>query len=651
MTPHIYSRFDIVWPDTHSTAEPRTGVDALTYGLATLVMNEEILGTTQTSKATVGRGYCELCTCNDCKLARLSKETVNEKVTPGIKQSRRGNFFARYIRKFSIGNGPSEWVQEYLIAKEGGKMLGTLVALAIARMPNLETFIWDMPTGILRDVWTSLSSNGNYEKSLEPKLEKVWVRFHDNREVALEPGSPQLSAVIQDPLIPLGIIQQSSSLYPGSAMGMSYSIFRESFSRIEYPNFSILPPLKSLSVLDIDELAYLWEMNILVEKSLYTLRELRIGMASYLSGPDGWASGKMIECIGPRGVIGAIMGNILTSDKSGTPISKIPKLSPLVMSTVQEANSQDKADSIVPCSSSYQTQSPISSVRNVEAEFNDLMSSPQTANLETLNTSPNASLQIPGTDTLPFDVLSLANNSDAKVQAILEEGEEARNCPTNDRLCLETLAIERVSLHIPILQKAIDWSVISSLTLLRCGDHEQLWEALRRKYAPQSTPSIMPQWSTTKPKPSSGVSRSKSRHILSDSHPPSSSTFQLNLKKIHTDAVSPALITFLKETLAPNSLEWLFLQDGREYVSPVTLQSIYRGPIRRHRASLRKIMVDSAIGKSDFARNQKRKKWMFSRELLEFITSGKVACLKELTMAIKYSDWVRGLLPNFNMWS
>ena len=52
--------------------------------------------------------------------------------------------FSQYTRKFSLGNGPPDWIQEYLITKEGGKMLGTLVALTVARMPNLETFIWDV---------------------------------------------------------------------------------------------------------------------------------------------------------------------------------------------------------------------------------------------------------------------------------------------------------------------------------------------------------------------------------------------------------------------------------------------------------------------------------------------------------------------------
>jgi hypothetical protein len=50
--------------------------------------------------------------------------------------------------------------------------------------------------------------------------------------------------------------------------------------------------------------------------------------------------------------------------------------------------------------------------------------------------------------------------------------------------------------------------------------------------------------------------------------------YHLNLRKIHTDAASPALISFLKETLAPNTLETLFLQDRRRSTnSPVTIVS------------------------------------------------------------------------------
>jgi hypothetical protein len=59
-------------------------------------------------------------------------------------------------------------------------MLGTLVALAVGRMRNLETFIWDMPTGVLRDVWLALGSLADREDGHECRLERVWVRWHDN---------------------------------------------------------------------------------------------------------------------------------------------------------------------------------------------------------------------------------------------------------------------------------------------------------------------------------------------------------------------------------------------------------------------------------------------------------------------------------------
>ena len=190
VTPYIYPRSDIVWPDSLAADEPGTGVDALTHGLATLVMNEDILGVSQLKTEKVARGYCENCTCNGCELVKGSQE----RALSAIQEPRRGNHYSRHIRKFSIGNGPSERVQEYLITKEGGKMLGTLVALAVAHMHNLDAFIWDMPTGILRDVWISLSSQDQREKGIKSKLGKVWVRFHDNREVAPERDPAQLTA-------------------------------------------------------------------------------------------------------------------------------------------------------------------------------------------------------------------------------------------------------------------------------------------------------------------------------------------------------------------------------------------------------------------------------------------------------------------------
>src|SRR6266487_3612375 len=45
---------------------------------------------------------------------------------------------------------------------------------------NLETFIWDMPTGVLRDVWLALSSLQDKSPPGECRLERLLVRWHDN---------------------------------------------------------------------------------------------------------------------------------------------------------------------------------------------------------------------------------------------------------------------------------------------------------------------------------------------------------------------------------------------------------------------------------------------------------------------------------------
>lgn len=411
-------------------------------------------------------------------------------------------------------------------------------------------------------------------------------------------------------------------------------MFKESNDRIEHPNLSILPPLKSLSVLDIDEYAYLWETGILIGKSIHTLRELRIGMASYLSGPDGWASSKMIDHIGSMGVIGAITFMIyVCCDKTGVPKFRSSESFSRVKSEVLKTTTQDNIGFLNPIlvfsylleSSSYKTEGLIS-------QCNGLEDMPRLHDLQTPKSHE--------TKLEPFDDLPSARNLNETLRQSSDETLNRRPEHTTlceHRLCLEVLEIERVPLTICVLLATIDWSVMSSLTLLRCGSHEQLWKALRTEYAPYPTSSTTLEVPSPK---SAKLSKPKSCGISSDFHPTSPLVYPLNLKKIHTDAVSPCLISFLNETLAPNSLEWLFLQDGRQYVSQVTLDTIHRGPIRRHRASIKKLMVDSAIGKSNKTHNQKREKWMFNRELLKFITSGKMCHLKELTMAIDYKDWV-----------
>ncbi|GME22108.1 Armadillo-like helical [Neofusicoccum parvum] len=317
--PHIYARFDIVWPDNTVNAEQRSGVDALTYGLATLVMGMELFGESPAQRIYAQQRKAE-------RLRDSPRRNLPEEPFP-IPRRRHGNPFAEYTKKFSLGNGPPEWVQEYLITKESGKMLGTLVATAVARMRNLETFVWDMPT----------------EKA--------------------EASSSSSSA---DRALATGAL-----------------------------------PAKS-------------EINL------------------------------------------AEQAAVLELFNSGSP--------------------------------------------------------------------------------------------------------------------------SKTHVH-----------------------HSRL-------------------------------------------------EYSLNLKKIHTNTVSPSLISFLKETLAPNSLEVLFLQEDRTYHSSVTIDSIFRGPLKRHRASLKKLMIDSSEkGALDHVpTNTRWKRWMLNREIITFMTSGRMPNLRELAFTIDYHDWHYFLqrLPN-----
>lgn len=239
----MYSRFDIVWPESlNPSTEDYSGVDALSYGLSTLVMGEDVFHQIPPPRSNQFSQVCAHCGHGE-----------SEAVAPGF-QSRRGNYYAQYTRTFSIGNGPLSWVQEYSVNREVGKMLGTLVALAVARMVNLEAFIWDMPTGVVREIWLALASLAN-RPGHECRLERVWVRWHDNSEHLIRPNTSLLSGLL-------------SSLKN---------------THIEHPSLSVLPPLKSVTVLDIDESAYVDELATLIERSRHRLIELRVGISSKAS--------------------------------------------------------------------------------------------------------------------------------------------------------------------------------------------------------------------------------------------------------------------------------------------------------------------------------------------------------------------------------
>ena len=206
--------------------------------------------------------------------------------------------------------------------------------------------------------------------------------------------------------------------------------------------------------------------------------------------------------------------------------------------------------------------------------------------------SPLGMLQDNETNTeSTSDQLSLTRGKVQKIDTA--ESIASRNSlKSARRLSLETLEIEKVTLHVITLYKTIDWTKLTSLTLLNCGCTENLWTCLQDNFPPRKTLVVATPTQSTKKR----GSQPRLRRMPSSEALSKTSEYPLSLKRIHTDHVSSSLISFLKYALAPDSLEWLFLQDTSADASSVTLDTIYRGPLRRHRSSLTKVLIDSACG-------------------------------------------------------
>ncbi|KAK4187971.1 hypothetical protein QBC35DRAFT_215547 [Podospora australis] len=589
--PLIYSRFDIVWPDGQITTSESKSVDALTYGLSTLCLGSAFARTTRRVFQSDTR--------------RLTRFPDNE--------------YTQYTKKFSLGNGPTDWVIEYMITKESGKMLGTLVAIAIAKMKNLETFTWDMPTGVLSDIFMALGSLAEQADN-ECKLNRVWVRWHDNSGEAPSTAPPSAGTIAPSAatvptgshLTAVGILIPDHANHPTPRAPVGYSGYH-----CEYPTFSILPPLRSLTVLDIDEVSYLDEMAVLIERSRDGLQELRIGISpkgvvkDFAQTWDGadlkqidhearWPGGSSIGERRLGGVLGVLVGKIYDIRQHRSSRGKR-----LAVDATVSNNSSSPATPVV-------TTAP--------AQVGEILSYSDTPG--TLPTPGPLHIRTTDGAKAPKPAQSVSGN-----QKLL-----------NGKLKLHTLELERVVLSLHVCRHAFDWTTLTHLTLLDCAQHENLWKMLRKQFQPTPV--------------NNGTGSSCWKQNPADA----SLEYHLSLKSIHTDTTTLALVNFIKETLEPNTLEVLFLQDcKRGSAPPVPLSEVFKGAIKRHPTSLRKLLLDSSATKptgtpatAPNSDNTRWKAWALSTEVVLYITSGRMTNLRELAVSLEYADWHTFLqrLPN-----
>ena len=412
--------------------------------------------------------------------------------------------------------------------------------------------------------------------------------------------------------------QQKRSRRPSNYLDVSYL-------NIESPSFSLLPPMKSITVLKIDEPAYLQELSQAVATSVETLRELRISVVSLFCGVD-WAAADRIE-VNDKKSTDARLGFFATGGVLG-----------LLMKELYDCRRGPKS------TTSSDASRPGSLLQRVGALVLD------TSNLQYITGNANDSSHPSTASHQADDVASSEDddmgnlNADMRKKTPEQLGKIAQS--VTKKLRLETLELESVTIRSNVLRHSIQWEHLTSLTLLNCGADERLWKLLISLYGPVNDQTALAQKSI------SSTDRRKFSKAYRDRQPsPIAKEYRLHLKKIHTNRVSFLLITFLKRALAPNSLEQLFLQETCPPTSKVTIEEIYHGPVRYHRMSLKKLFIDSVHSRNPSMRSgagplgnpgdaaSKGKKWVMSRKVLSFMTSGKMPELRELAMVVNYKDW------------
>lgn len=482
-----------------------------------------------------------------------------------------------------------------------------------------------MPTGILRDIWTALSSLGDHRPC---KLDKVWIRFHNNKASLQEAGQLNTANNPQPPQQPPAPFPPGSNT-PVAHVEDNTTVSFNSNHYVERPSFSKVPPLRSLTVLAIDEVSYLDEMAFLIERSYSKLRELRIGLAPNLSTSGHARDNQMMMCLLGNGAIAMLMRRgyfYSLASWNRTPKMPVP---PSPLGSDASSNMQSSAGSAFP-----RATVPDPNIAHIDPALAHVAT--PSAGVVTAETGPVGAGPISPSEAVPFpEPTDLPNMTDLQ-QMTGDRPMDLGHPIFKMRLKLETLEMERFNPNFMILGIAIDWSILTTLTLLQCKDTDKLWAHLKNSYTVQNPPTKRLPGSIPLEAPAKDSTQPRLRRMpASELRPRSSSELRLNLKRIHTDSVSESLLSFIKETLAPNTLEWLFLQDRAETLSRVTIDAIFKGPIRRHRTSLTKLSIDSSNGRSA----QGNKKWMFNRDIITFITSGKICKLRELGMVVDYKDW------------
>ncbi|KAF4126469.1 F-box domain [Geosmithia morbida] len=215
--------------------------------------------------------------------------------------------YAKHLRDISLdtltaGRKGENSYRPYLYSNSCGKFLNTLLLLALKRATSLEAFRWNIRVELTRQVYRELHRM--------PSLKRLQIRMQAGESYYVPPPPlPTAHALpVDNPLeappwghpipplptipstVPLPLTDGPSPLTGGPTVASSQpkSLPRSRTSKHsshvkEPPTFSGFRNLKSLSVLDIDELGIVPELKDCIANSSASLTELELSLSVHLA--------------------------------------------------------------------------------------------------------------------------------------------------------------------------------------------------------------------------------------------------------------------------------------------------------------------------------------------------------------------------------
>ncbi|CAF3537615.1 unnamed protein product [Fusarium graminearum] len=215
--------------------------------------------------------------------------------------------YAKHLRELSMdtvstGVKAEHAYKPYLYSTSCGKFLNTLLYLTLQKARSLESFRWNIRVELSRPVYRELhkiqtltkfhirfQAGETYYMTPPPlplsvdDLPATSAHWSDIPPPPLGPPPAMFTATLAGPMTTLSVIPSPPPLLPTSKQFSKSKASKRDSKSQEPPTLSGFKKLKSLSVLDIDNLDLTTELKTCIRNSSATLTELHLSLSDSLA--------------------------------------------------------------------------------------------------------------------------------------------------------------------------------------------------------------------------------------------------------------------------------------------------------------------------------------------------------------------------------